>query len=575
MKYSNLPDLQENLKDKVKNKTIELLKIAIYDFKNDKISIEQLNKRSIENNELLNDNFIIEIVDVRNFKYDNKTPKEDQKKILYLEYQQKINEILDNKTIFFESKRTDGFDESYDNIFHNIGSKKTSVLLRIVKDILKETIEKVKSKPHYSILEGKSKNEILAIKYLWLAWEINKITPHGYGTNSNWRTLLFKFKEEYILKAIDILPENIKNIKIYYFEGIIYFEIDNLYQISFHGKYDCSENIKCIKKKVEWIGFKTQINPLSINKSKIEKFNNYKKEVQILNNKYNLKLNIEVLENIVDSEVIVLKIENKIEELKSKYKLPKSIEFEKSENYYTPGIYFKTKIIDDKNSFDTKDILEKYDIKKYDFWLRNNYNVKKTILIKYNSFYRMQNRYSENDNPYNINLENELELKKLILHNLKLDIDRLKNSADELKKEALQYKTKTALKRINLLEDSNQLLLLIEILQNNIEDISFLLYKKCKEAIEIYKFNQLIDKVNNELEKFYNNLMRNEIIEEIEFPSKHKYLGKAKDLEIIPEIKDHDMIAECKTCGTNFSYLNEKKENLWKCNNCNSIKKIG
>jgi hypothetical protein len=56
--------------------------------------------------------------------------------------------------------------------------------------------------------------------------------------------------------------------------------------------------------------------------------------------------------------------------------------------------------------------------------------------------------------------------------------------------------------------------------------------------------------------------------------AKHSQLGSAKELSIIPTIREHDMIAECGDCGDKFSYQNLKKHILWGCPKCESIKRI-
>lgn len=54
----------------------------------------------------------------------------------------------------------------------------------------------------------------------------------------------------------------------------------------------------------------------------------------------------------------------------------------------------------------------------------------------------------------------------------------------------------------------------------------------------------------------------------------HISLGTAKELNITPTIKKHDMIAECGDCGDKFSYQNSKNYVLWECPECKSIKRI-
>jgi hypothetical protein len=50
-------------------------------------------------------------------------------------------------------------------------------------------------------------------------------------------------------------------------------------------------------------------------------------------------------------------------------------------------------------------------------------------------------------------------------------------------------------------------------------------------------------------------------------------LGSAKELGVTPNIDGHDMIAKC-DCGENFSYQNSKKNIVWKCPECNGMKRI-
>jgi hypothetical protein len=108
------------------------------------------------------------------------------------------------------------------------------------------------------------------------AWESNNRASHGYLSEKGFFTReLYKNKERLINEAIDDIKKT--NSKINYGErdGIIYFDIGNR-QISFHLKGNYGEEIPKYNK--EWVGKRTNENPLEMSEERYNEFLNFKKD---------------------------------------------------------------------------------------------------------------------------------------------------------------------------------------------------------------------------------------------------------------------------------------------------------
>jgi hypothetical protein len=155
--------------------------------------------------------------------------------------------------------------------------------IRFSEDI-KDGLRNLKISPLISSDITLSPTEKLIANDLYKAWEINRITPHGYRKNTLYSQEFFDVRNEYIKKAIKKIQESRpKNIKVYKeWKGslVTYFEIGNR-QISFHGEF--GKGIKKINKlHTKWIGVKTKKNPLTMDKKEYENFVSLKKQGEVL-----------------------------------------------------------------------------------------------------------------------------------------------------------------------------------------------------------------------------------------------------------------------------------------------------
>ena len=180
----------------------------------------------------------------------------------------------------------------YKNNKNNNKNNNTIIARKFSNILFNSIIKDVKTYPifiHKDILsKNLSKIEKQIIIKLYKVWELNKNTPHWYGSNSHLRDVMFAVKSYIINNIIKQLTEYKWN-KIYiYIENdnddkrykIIYFNV--LWrQLSFHIPItDINENdLKKINeniKKEEWVGKKTNENPLSMSNKRYNEFLNWK-----------------------------------------------------------------------------------------------------------------------------------------------------------------------------------------------------------------------------------------------------------------------------------------------------------
>ena len=191
-----------------------------------------------------------------------------------------LNELLDNIT--------DKNRNYWPNYWHS-KDYITDYNIPEINNYVSDTLDKWK--PNIKI-EWLNNNEKTIAENIAGAWNINKITPHWYGSNSSYRSILFDEKTKNINKALQQLKEyNWNNIKYWKKDGVIYFDI-KWRQISFHIpenikkylNYDKDsymwEYVSDINKKTvnlykdipeykkEWIWVKTKENPLLITDNK-------------------------------------------------------------------------------------------------------------------------------------------------------------------------------------------------------------------------------------------------------------------------------------------------------------------
>ena len=127
--------------------------------------------------------------------------------------------------------------------------------------ILPEINERIKEKipKNIPLFKSLSPNAKQIARYIYAAWEINAVTPHGYKSNSPYRSQLFKHKQYFTdlaLKGISSQTE----IKYKHNGEVGYFNVLGR-QVSFHEmpyEYD-GVNYQGV---VQWVGIKTLCNPI-------------------------------------------------------------------------------------------------------------------------------------------------------------------------------------------------------------------------------------------------------------------------------------------------------------------------
>ena len=133
-----------------------------------------------------------------------------------------LNELLDNIT---------DKNSKYWPIYWHGKDYITDYDIPEINNYISNTLDKWK--PNIKI-EWLNNNEKIIAEDIARAWNINKITPHWYGSNSSYRSILFNEKTKNINKSLQQLKEyNWNNIKYWKKDGVIYFDI-KWRQVSFH-----------------------------------------------------------------------------------------------------------------------------------------------------------------------------------------------------------------------------------------------------------------------------------------------------------------------------------------------------
>lgn len=158
--------------------------------------------------------------------------------------------------------------------------KPTENLRNVSGNILSDYLNKLNVKNvHADVTKSLSPDEQEIAGHLSKAWELNHISPHGYGNNSLWGYELFHQKSDFIKKAVDkINSGDSGKIKSWNKDGVTYFDVDGR-QVSFHGDYGVPGKNP---EYAPWIGTRSSLNPLNLDDKKYNDLKNHQKSVDDL-----------------------------------------------------------------------------------------------------------------------------------------------------------------------------------------------------------------------------------------------------------------------------------------------------
>lgn len=389
-----------------------------------------------------------------------------------------------------------------------------------INERLKEMIPK-----NIHLFSSLSSNTKQIAEYIYAAWEINAITPHGYKSNSPYRSQLFKHKQYFIDLALKKINSQ-NEIKYSYYASVGYFDVLGR-QVSFHempyefGGVD-------YRKITQWVGIRTLCNPLSLSEQQYD----------------------------------TLKLMAFINEFRNDIIVPASIT-----EYYTgqtiPNassiLELIYKIIKGKN----------LDIHKFRFFEKD-----KSTVRNYEANARFLYSQSRSCSDYITvtmwiiaEINNGEKSPKIIYNKVINNFDYLIKKYTSLASRS--KKSESIVKYETLIADTKEnKQIFIEAEPNSIGQIAKMVeykyeyenYEKVKESI----ITLLREKIQSmDIMNFGGAIISN----------KHTSLGSSKQLGITPKVAGHDMIAIC-DCGAKFSYENSKKDILWECPECKRRNKI-
>lgn len=468
MPIYNIPSPLDCLSEKVQKSFLTALEACLYDINNNIITLQDI--------QAIDDEYRYDILNKNKYYvlcFFGSLWRADNIDTCKAYYTDNIRRILGDPDTFFNSYE---WQSPYQEIFScNCKYRQTSAIGYIIRMILDEFFSGIKDCPHESILKNKPEQDILVIRNIWMAWEVNNITPHGYKSNSQWRIILFYYKDLYIRKAVSYLSISSENIKAIYNYGVLYFVVDGIYQVSFHVRSIQCDNI--MHEKIEWIGFRTSINPLSISTDDIHIFNNYIRNAKYINEKYKLRIDESILGAIIRPDDIERKIKDKIKEIKTKYKISNKLKLRG--DYNNKGLYFAyNNIRDDKQI--TKDKIEE---KIYEMYPPIKYT-KGTI-----DFYDIK------------------KFKKSIKYKIKEAAEFYMKSSMTYMNWANEYKTKKSKKRINHENKSQEYKSISDDILYNIDITTNLIISFYRKIVKENKNRKIIEAANNELNEFYKNIL--------------------------------------------------------------------
>lgn len=341
-----------------------------------------------------------------------------------------------------------------------------------LKNQIENYLKQVTFEPNLSIVKDCTTQEIEIINKVWLAWEINNVTPHGYKTNSCYRSAFFEFKDRFITEAIKMLDKTkTSNIIVKRQNNVIYFFIKNR-QVSFHVILkDVYENIK--NEAVSWIGVRTAINPLTIDDKTYSQMEQYVSAERvadyiIMPNVFYKHIDTKKLLNYCNAEEVKTKQKHSVDNI---YKNPYRVGYEKecSNNFYISDTFFARKYDVSAKGIEFLNKITQNILKSTNN-LPSLHNISTPNLFKVNPIRRIYIGYEKAlDNAYNW-YSNEVE-------NIKKE---LKKNNERI----LTIKSKKAKSRL-LLENENEILKkYLNFLENS--NINAIVKKEIDKAYKIY-----------------------------------------------------------------------------------------